>query len=344
MTASTDPSVERALIEAARAGDAQAYERLVGPHRASLHAHCYRMLGSWQDAEDAAQEALLGAWQGLAGFEGRSSLRTWLFTIATHASLRLAARRSRRVLPVDHGPPAGPRDEIPEALESTLWVEPYPDLVMGVADGLASPEARYAQRESVELAFVAALQLLPGTQRAVLVLRDVLGFSAEEAAAALETSVASANSALQRARATIERRLPRESQRATRRMLGDERLERLLDQFVAAWARADVDAIVAMLAEDATFTMPPLPLWLRGRDDIRVFMAERVFALRWRFRATQASGQPTLAAYQWSDEVGAYRLNVLNVLTFRGEQVADLTAFLSPDVCGRFGLPDELPA
>src|SRR3954464_9679434 len=188
------------MLAAAQSGDEGACERLVEPFRGELHAHCYRMLGSLHDAEDALQDALLRAWRGLARFEGRSSLRSWLSTIATNACLNAIARRPRRVLPVDYGPAADPHDAPGEPIVESVWLEPYPDEVLGVEDGYAAPEARYEMRESVELAFIAALQHLPPNQRAVLVLREVLGFSAKEVAESLDTSVASVNSALQRAR------------------------------------------------------------------------------------------------------------------------------------------------
>jgi RNA polymerase sigma-70 factor (ECF subfamily) len=337
-------SSEEELLEAARRGDERAYDRLVSPHRNALHAHCYRMLASLHDAEDAVQETLLGAWQGLSRFEGRSAFRTWLFTIATHACLRIVARRRSRVLTLDDTPAADPHAELGDPVEEGVWLEPYPDERMGIGDELASPEARYEQRESIELAFVAALQHLPATQRAVLILRDVLGFSAEETGASLDTSVASVNSALQRARAALGERLPEPSQRATRSTLGDAQLARLVERFVDAWRTADVDAIVAMLADDATFTMPPLPSWFRGREDIRTFLARKVLTLRWRFLATQASGQPAMAAYRFRPESDTYRLEVINVLSFRGEQVVGIHAFQTASVCARFGLPEALPA
>ena len=181
---------EAQLLEAARAGDENAFARLVEAHRRGLHAHCYRMLGSVPDAEDALQEALLSAWRGLPRFEGRSSLRSWLHAIATNACLRAIERRPKRVLPIDYAPPADPHDGLGEPLVESVWVQPYPDETLGLEEGLAGPEARYEQRESVELAFIAALQHLPARQRAVLVLRDVLGFSAREVAEALETTPA----------------------------------------------------------------------------------------------------------------------------------------------------------
>src|SRR5918997_7204883 len=212
---------EHELLRAARGGDEAAYERLLEPYRSQLHAHCYRMLGSLHDAEDAMQEVLLRAWRGLGRFEGRSSLRSWLYTIATNTCLTQIERRPKRVLPVDYGPPTDPHDPPGEPVVESVWVEPYPDEALGVEDGPAAPEARYEQREAVELAFIAALQHLPASQRAVLIFREVLGFSARETADALETSVASVNSALQRARAAVEERVPQQSQQETLRSLGD---------------------------------------------------------------------------------------------------------------------------
>src|ERR687888_2515866 len=191
---------ENALLAGARRGDEDAYARLLAPYRSELHAHCYRMLGSVHDAEDALQDASLRAWRGLPKFEGRSSLRSWLYTIATNTCLNAIAARPKRVLPIDYGPPNDPHTAPGEPLVESVWVEPYPDETLGLEDGFAAPEARYELRESVELAFVAALQHLPPNQRAVLILREVLGFSAREVAESLETSVASVNSAPPRAR------------------------------------------------------------------------------------------------------------------------------------------------
>src|SRR6476659_4577390 len=231
-SASTSSAEERELLSAARGGDEGAFQRLVSPYRGELHAHCYRMLGSVHDAEDALQEVLLRAWRGLARFEGRSSLRSWLYTIATNASLNMIARRPTRVLPVDYGPAADPHAGPGEPVVESVWVEPYPDEPLGLPDGYAAPEARYEQREAVELAFIAALQHLPANQRAVLVLREVLGFSAKEAAEVLETTTASVNSALQRARATLDEKLPDQTQQATLRALGDEKVAAIVDRYL----------------------------------------------------------------------------------------------------------------
>jgi RNA polymerase sigma-70 factor, ECF subfamily len=337
---------ERELLDAARRGDEDAYRRLVEPHRAALHAHCYRMLGSVQDAEDAVQDALLRAWRGLARFEGRSSLRSWLYTIATNVCLKTIERRPKLVLPVDYGPAADPHDDLGEPLVESVWVEPYPDERLGLESGLAGPEARYEQRESVELAFVAALQHLPARQRAVLILREVLGFSGGEVADALEMTPASVYSALQRAHKTVDERLPEQSQQATLRALGDEALREIVDDYIDAWERDDVDAVVAMLAEDATMSMPPIPTWYRGRDAVAAFLRRRPLAggLRWRLVPASASGQLAFGHYMWDGETGSFVAHGINVLTLHGARIAEITAFLTPEALGRFGLPAEITA
>jgi RNA polymerase sigma-70 factor, ECF subfamily len=325
-----DLTTQQRLIDAAREGDQNAYGRLVEPYRVELHAHCARMLGSVHDAEDALQDALVRAWRGLARFEGRSSLRSWLYTITTNCCLNLIARRPKRVLPVDYGPAADPHEGPGEPLVESVWLEPYPDERIGLADGLAGPDARYEQRESVELAFIAALQLLPPNQRAVLILREVLGFSAREVAETLDTSTAAINSALQRARKTVDQRLPDQSQQATLRSLGDGRLREIVDGYVEAWQRGDVPAVVGMLTEDATFAMPPLRTWFGGREAIAVFLAGWPLSGAWRWRQlrARANGQPALAFYTWDDAASAYLPFALNVLSLRGGQITDVTAFL----------------
>jgi len=335
---------ERELLDAARRGDEAAFGRIVEPHRSELHAHCYRMLGSVHDAEDATQDALLRAWRGLARFEGRSSLRTWLYTIATNACLKAIERRPKLVLPIDYGPATDPHDRPAEPLVESVWVEPYPDERLGLGDGLAGPEARYEQRESVELAFIAALQHLPARQRAVLILREVLGFSGQEVAEALETTPASVYSALQRAHKSVAQRLPERSQQATLRALGDDALREIVDGFVAAWERGDVDAIAAMLAEEATIAMPPMPTWYRGRAAVAGFLARFPLApgRRWRVVPAHASGQLAFGFYRWDDAERGFLAHSVNVLTLDGAAIADLTAFLTPEIFGRFGLTPRL--
>jgi RNA polymerase sigma-70 factor (ECF subfamily) len=321
---------ERGLLAAARDGDQQAYGRLFEPYRGELHAHCYRMLGSVHDAEDALQDASLRAWKGIGRFEGRSSLRSWLYTIATNTCLNQIAKRPKRVLPVDYGPPADPHDMPGEPIVESVWVEPYPDEMMGVEDGLAAPEASYEQREGVELAFIAALQHLPANQRAVLILREVLGFSAKEVAETLDTSVASVNSALQRARAATDERVPEQSQQETLRALGDDELREIVSRYVDAWEKCDVDTFAAMLAEDATFTMPPLATWWRGRDSIATWARNSSMSGDWLWKAilVRANGQPALAFYAWDEGEKAYLPFALNVLSFRGREITDVTAFI----------------
>ena len=344
---STRPNVtERDLLEAACGGDEGAFRRLVEPHRPALHAHCYRMLGSLHDAEDALQETLLRAWRGLCKFDGRSSLRRWLYRIATNACLDALARRPKRVLPIDYGPPVDAHGREPgEPPADSAWVDPYPDEVLGVEDGYAGPAARYEQREAVELAFVAALQHLPPRQRAVLVLRDVLGFSAKEVSDALGTTVASANSTLQRARKAVDERLPERSQQATISSLGDERVREIVERLIDAFERADIDAIVALLDEDATFAMPPYAEWYRGREAIAdSWLMPGGPPGRLRYVPTRANGQVALGAYAFDSESGRFRPIALDVLTLRGARVADVIAFRLPDVFPRFGLPEELAA
>ncbi len=359
---------EQQLIDAARGGDGDAYGRLIDAYRNELHAHCYRMLGSVHDAEDALQDAFLRAWRALPQFEGRSSLRSWLYRIATNVSLDIIARRPKRVLPAGYGPASDPQGGLGEPIAESVWLEPYPDEKLGVEDGYAAPEARYERRESVELAFIAALQHLPPRQRAVLILREVLGFSAQEVADSLDTTTASVNSALQRARKAADERLPARSQQATLRALGDAELTKIVESYVEAWERRDVDAVVAMLTEDATFGMPPLRAWFGGREAVAVFLARSPLSGDWRWRClrTHANGQPALGFYALDTKDERYHAFALNVLTFRGAQISDVTAFInrsteSPDPSAyarwpeqpadpsrlkatfeRFGLPERL--
>jgi RNA polymerase sigma-70 factor (ECF subfamily) len=336
-TATLSPR-ERETLTAARAGDETAYQRLVEGYRGELQAHCYRMLGSQHDAEDALQDALLRAWRALAKFEGRSSLRSWLYRIATNTCLDVIGRRPKRVLPIDYGPSADPHDSPGAPLTETVWIEPFPDETLAVPDGLASPEARYEQRESVELAFIAALQHLPPNQRAALILKDVLGFSAKEMAETLETSTASVNSALQRARATLDDTLPERSQQETLRSLGDEELRELVERYMAALQAGDVEAIVGLLAEDAAWSMPPCAGWFRGEAAVRAFLTEYPLRERWRHRVTRANGQLTVGCYMWDEERGRFAPGALDVLTLTPDgRIAEVTAFLAPWLFQRFG-------
>jgi RNA polymerase sigma-70 factor (ECF subfamily) len=329
-SATTTSGDNGALLARASGGDETAFARLIEPYRGELHAHCYRMLASVHDAEDAVQEALLRAWRALPRFQGRSSLRSWLYTIATNTCLDLIGKRPKRMLPIDSGPAADPANGTGRPLAETVWIEPYPDQIAALAEGHASPEAIYDRRESVELAFIAALQHLPATQRAVLILREVLGFSAKEVARTLETTVASVNSALQRARAAVHDRVPEQSQQVTLRQLGDEEVKRLVDRYVSAWERNDIGAFTAMLAEDATVAMPPLATWFAGRDAIAQWAAKEPMcgSYAWRILPAHANGQPALGYYS-EDGNGGWVPFALNVLTFRGDEIANVTAFIA---------------
>jgi len=336
------------LLESARRRDRDAFQQLVEPHRPELRLHCYRMLGSLDDAEDLVQETFLRAWRAVDRFEGRASVRSWLYRIATNACLNALASRAtaRRVLPEAVGPPAvempgsEPATEIP-------WLEPYPDAALeGVPDTAPGPDARYEMREAVQLAFVAAIQHLSPRQRAVLLLRDVMGWSAAEAAQLLEASVMSVNSALLRARATIERRFP--DGRPGALPAQDERQRELLDRYLRVWDAADVDGLVALLREDAVIAMPPWPHWYAGRDAIRAF-----FAWIWppggprtghlRLVPTAANAQPAFAVYRPDDRSGSLEAHAIEVLTIRQGAIAAITHFRDPRVFARFDLPVTWP-
>jgi RNA polymerase sigma-70 factor (ECF subfamily) len=323
------------------ARDEETFRRLVEPHRRGLHAHCYRMLGSLHDAEDAHQDALLRAWRALPRLREDGSLRAWLYAIATNVCLDAIARRPTRVLPAGHGPSVAGADEVGDPVAEPIWLEPYPDEEL--EDGYAAPDARYEQREAVELAFVAALQHLPAQQRAVLILCEVLGFSARETSASLETTVPAVNSALQRARKAVEERLPERSQQATLRALGDSRSRELLQRYLDAWEENDVDAIVAMLAHDATVQMPPWPAWFRGRDTIAHVMrspGEGCEHGGWRFLPVRANGQLSSASYRLLD--GRYVATAIEVLDVRDGLIQVATGFVDGDLFPRFDLPLEL--
>jgi RNA polymerase sigma-70 factor (TIGR02960 family) len=326
----------------ARAGDEDAFRELTEPHRRELQVHCYRILGSLQDAEDQVQEALLAAWRGLDAFEGRASVRAWLYRIATNRCLKTLRARSRRPQEL----PA--MTEVPEPTRRTepVWLEPYPDVLLeDLPDRSPEPAARYEARESTELAFIAALQHLPPRQRAVLVLRDALGFRTAEVADMLDTSEASAKGALQRARATLEGRLPAtDRDRAPRPNSTRER--RLVGRFADAVQGGDIDALVALLTDDAQLTMPPQPLEYQGHDAIAAFLDQRaeLRAARVRVVPTRANTQPAFGCYLADARAGIARPYGLLALTLEGDAIAAITWFADTGVFRHFGLPRMLPS
>jgi RNA polymerase sigma-70 factor, ECF subfamily len=340
---SISPALGASDLALARAGDDAAFTRLVAPLRRELHAHCYRMLGSPHDADDALQDALLRAWRGLARFEGRSSLRSWLYTVATRTCLDSLGNRGRRALPVDLGPSSDRAVLADAPLTDVPWLGPYPD--SGLVDGPAGPDARYEQREAVELAFVAALQHLPGNQRAALLLFEVLGFSAAEIATTMNTSTTSVNSALARARKIIAERVSSPAQQQALRKIGDARVREIVTEYSTALERGDADALVALFTEDVTWSMPPLPHWYHGITAVTDFAVQLPLARcgSWRHLPTSANGQPAVACYLRNGDSDVHAAWSINVLTLRDDRIAEITSFLDTDNFALFGLPAGLP-
>jgi RNA polymerase sigma-70 factor (TIGR02960 family) len=329
------------LISRAKAGDGEAFRALTEPHRRELQVHCYRMLGSFQDAEDVLQETLLAAWQGLPGFEARASLRTWLYRIATTRCLNARRTASRRPAKAWDVPGVVPPE--PTRLGEVPWLEPYPDaLLEGALDVPLGPEARYLQTESISLAFVTALQLLPPRQLAVLVLRDVLGFRANDVAGMLESTVEAVDSALKRARAGLaRRRAPADRPPAPARASASE--DAIVSTFVRAYEAADLDALVALLTDDAFIAMPPMPFEYEGRDLVARFFAN-LFGAGRRFDLvpTRANGQPAFGAYLRAGGGPHDGVGVI-VLTLAGDRIHAMTRF-EAGALRSFGLPSAAPA
>jgi RNA polymerase sigma-70 factor, ECF subfamily len=338
-------AAEPSRLEQAPERASQAFERLAEPLRRELKLHCYRMLGSVHEAEDLVQETYLRAWRGFGGFEG-GSFRAWLYRIATNACLNALASRNSgpRLLP-DQRSPASVR--MPEGAPPTdvAWLEPYPDSELdGIADEAPNPEARYASHEAVQLAFVAVIQQLPPRQRAALLLSDVMGWSASETAHLLGGSVASVNSALQRARETLAKRYP--DGRPAASLRPDPAQRELLGRYLRAWEGHDLDGFVALLKEDARVTMPPWPQWYAGREGIRSF-----FAIAWtacgemRLQPTAANGQPAFAVYTRVGAGAPWTAHGIQVLEFERDRIARLTLFMEPGqrLFDAFGLPLSLP-
>jgi RNA polymerase sigma-70 factor, ECF subfamily len=331
------------LLARAQAGDADAFGALVQPHRRELEVHCYRILGSVSDAEDVLQESLLAAWQGLSGFEGRASVRTWLYRIATTRSLN--ALRSARRRPQTGWPPPGIDVPEPTRLGETPWLEPYPDVLLeGLADAAAGPEGRYEAREAVSLAFITALQKLPPRQRAVLILRDVLDFPAREVAGILGATEQSVKSALKRARATLQRQLPPSHGREPPPPRGSAAEQDLVDRLTRAYQNGDVDGLIALLTGDVLMTMPPIPLEYQGRELVARFLRAAIFlpGITCRPVPARANGQPALVMYIPDPRSGITRATGMLVFTLSGSRISAITRF-DDTVLPRFGVPATLP-
>jgi len=330
-------------------GDPSAFSTLIEPYRRELQVHCYRLLGSLEDAEDLVQETMLRAWRHIDTFKGRASLRTWLYAIATNACLDTLKKRPPRTLPAAASPAMDPLTPIAQAPAESIWLEPFPD--RWLAEATENPEARYSRRESVSLAFLTVIQLLPPRQRAIVLLSDVLDWRAGEIARLLSTSVLAVNSALHRARATLAKHYHPEQHAWVQAGPADRATSELLRRYVDAWETDDIDGLVALLKEDATMSMPPSPSWLWGREAIRAFLASTAFGPgargRWHLDATAANARPAFVVYRADESRGSRRAFGIQVVTPEGSAatrlIADVTTFTVPALVTAFGFPLELP-
>ncbi len=340
------PLSDLSPLPAALAGDAKAFEALTEPHRRELLTHCYRILGSPQDAEDLVQETFLRAWRRLNTYEGRASFRAWLYKIATNACLDALARRPRRTLPPASYPVGGPQSPLPAPVVEPVWLEPFPDELVAPAE--TAPESRFEARESIRLSFLLALQVLPPRQRCVLILSDVLDWPARELADMLGASLASVNSLLHRARWTLKKNYRPGRRDSLKTAPVDAQTQKLLDRYVQAWESADLDEIVSLLTEDATFTMPPIPRWFRGAPAIRAFGSAVLLTGdargRWRLTPVRANGEPGFGWYRRDETGNRYEAYALQVLTAGDHGISAITTFVQPSLFRFFGLPSELSA
>lgn len=343
----TDPQQEDSRLTAAKNGDKDQFSELAEPYRRELQIHCYRILGSLQEADDLVQETFLRAWRRLDTYQGRASLRAWLYKIATNACLDvLDQRHGHRLLPMDVFPASDPKTTIDPPTSEIYWLEPFPDEWL-VDQTAINPEARYSLYESVSLAFLTALQALPPRQRAALILTDVLDWSAREVAELLETSISSVNSALHRARVTLAKHYHGHIQEHPAKVETDEQTQKLLNQYVEAWQTADIAGLVALLKKDAILTMPPSPSWYRGKNAIGIFAARTVFADhgmfagkakgRWKLLPLHANAQPAFAIYQRA-EAGDYQFSGIHVLTAQARQLTQITCFMDPSLLRYFSV------
>lgn len=329
-------TTESAKLNAALAGDQHAFGQVVEPYRKELTAHCYRLTGSMQDAEDMVQETMLRAWRKRSTYAERATFRAWLYKIATNACLDSLKKSARRTLPSAKHRPANPREPFAPPVQEPIWLEPIPDeLLAGIS---STPEARYGMRESITLAFTIAMQTLPPRQRAVLLLRDVLGWRAQETADALDISLSAANSALFRARQKLAKTGSYQQYQQP-----SKPVDSLLHQYLHAWENADIDGLVSLIKEDASFVMPPSPSWYYGRDEIATAINNMLFAGdavgRWHLVATQANSQPAFGFYQRHDPSGEFHAFGIQVLTFDGAKIAAISHFLQPGLFQKFNFP-----
>lgn len=347
---------EARRLEAARRGDSREFSKLAEPYRRELQVHCYRILGSSQDAEDMVQETMLRAWKRLSTYKERASFRAWLYKIATNVCLDTLAkrrRRAKRLLPSNLYSPADPHKPVEPPMTEILWLEPLPD--EWVADSSAvNPEARYSQRESISLAFLTALQILPARQRAVLILKDVMDWPAKDIAELLDATTSSVNSALHRARVTLSKSYHKQESQVPDPEDADEQTRQILEKYMHAWQTADVNGLVTLLKDDATLSMPPSPSWYAGRESIRVFAGNTVFADdgmmfpgiargRWKLLPIRANGQPGAAVYQRMEN-GEYHPFGVHVLTCEEGLISQVSCFIDPSLPSKFGLPKILKA
>ncbi len=334
-------SQKASVLEAALSGSREAFEELSEPHRRELQVHCYRMMGSTLDAEDLVQETLIRAWKKLHTFEARAPFRAWLYRIATNACLDELSKRTGRSLPFEIYPASNPKQPLEPAVMDPIWIEPFPDAWLEAER--TNPAARYDQRESVTLAFLVALQTLPPRQRAILILRDVLGLPANDVADLLEITASAVSSALYRARNRLVDIYPAHTYASP---ATDPVVQLLLERYVEAWEAADIDGLVSLLREDATFPMPPSPSWYHGRDAIREFVSRYILdgesKGRWRLLPTRANGQPAFAWYRRGPGGTTYSAFAIQVVTLDGDLVADATTFVYPQLFATFGLPAQI--
>jgi RNA polymerase sigma-70 factor (ECF subfamily) len=353
IASSLNPMEARQLAAAGR-GNSHEFSELAEPYRSELQVHCYRILGSLHDAEDMVQETMLRAWKRLDTYEGRASFRAWLYKIATNVcldTLDKRRRRAKRLLPNDLYSPSDPQKPIEPPETEILWLEPLPD--EWLADSSAvNPETRYSMHESISLAFLTALQLLPARQRAVLILKDVMDWPASEIADLLDTTTSSVNSALHRARVTLTKNYRGRKAQVSTANEPDEQTRKTLEKYVHAWQSADVNGLVALLKKDATLSMPPSPSWYSGRENIGMFAANTVFANdsmmfpgvasgRWKLLPVHANGQPGVAVYQRMEN-GEYQPFGVHVLNYEKGQISQIICFIDPSLPARFGLPKIL--